>query len=66
MVASLANLRTFPFIRSRCERGALSLYGAYFDVATGELAALDAASGRFISVVTTAGRPSIGQDVAGR
>ncbi len=44
---SLANLKTFPFIRSACDQGTLSLFGAYFDVATGELSVLDRTSGNF-------------------
>jgi carbonic anhydrase len=34
---SLANLRTFPWVRSRVEAGALSLRGAWFDISLGEL-----------------------------
>jgi carbonic anhydrase len=48
--ASLANLMTFPFVRAPCESGKLILHGAYFDVASGELAALDQATGRFTVV----------------
>jgi carbonic anhydrase len=57
MLASLDNLRTFPFIRSRCERGQLTLHGAYFDVSTGELSALDPATGRFGPVTPPASSP---------
>jgi carbonic anhydrase len=49
-LASLENLRTFPFIRTRCEGGKLALHGAYFDVASGQLSALDPATGRFLPV----------------
>jgi carbonic anhydrase len=48
--ASLANLMTFPFVRNACEHGRLALHGAYFDVASGELAALDPTTGRFATV----------------
>src|SRR5262245_14643991 len=48
--ASLENLKTFPFIRARYERGALALHGAYFDVGSGELSVLDPATGRFVAV----------------
>jgi carbonic anhydrase len=48
MLASLDNLQTFPFIRARCNGGALTLHAAYFDVASGELTTLDPASGRFV------------------
>jgi carbonic anhydrase len=57
MLASLENLRTFPFIRSRCERGTLVLHGAYFDVASGELSALDGATGRFVPVTPPSASP---------
>ena len=51
LIASIENLMTFPFVRTRCEAGELALHGAYFDVATGELAALDRDSGRFAAVL---------------
>ena len=41
---SLANLRTFPWIRSREARGELGLHGAWFDIGLGELHVLDQAS----------------------
>ena len=44
---SLRNLMTFPCVRILVERGKLSLHGAYFAVATGELLVRDPASGRF-------------------
>jgi len=34
---SVANLRTFPWIAARASAGALGLYGAWFDIALGEL-----------------------------
>ena len=37
---SIANLRTFPWIRAREASGAVGLHGAWFDVALGELHAL--------------------------
>lgn len=37
---SLANLRTFPWVRAREEARALTLHGAWFDIALGELHAL--------------------------
>jgi carbonic anhydrase len=39
---SIANLRTFPWIRTREESGRLRLHGAWFDIAEGELHALTA------------------------
>jgi carbonic anhydrase len=44
---SLENLMTFPFVRSRVERGDLNLHGAYFGVAEGSLFVLDKASKEF-------------------
>lgn len=44
---SLKNLRTFPCINSLEKTGRVSLYGAYFDIATGTLSALDETSGEF-------------------
>lgn len=38
---SLANLRTFPWIRSRLQTGALSIHGGWFDIALGELHVYD-------------------------
>src|SRR5256714_884872 len=46
---SLDNLKTFPFVRAASERNALALFGAYFDVATGELSVLEQESGRFVA-----------------
>jgi carbonic anhydrase len=40
---------TFPFVRAASERNALTLFGAYFDVATGELSVLEQESGRFVA-----------------
>ena len=40
---SIANLRTFPWIASRERSGALSLHGAWFDIALGELDTLTSA-----------------------
>jgi len=43
---SLANLTTFPWIRSRVAGGRLELIGAWFDIALGELHALGAGGWR--------------------
>jgi carbonic anhydrase len=40
---------TFPFIRTRVERGELQLHGAYFGVAEGTLFVLDRAAKEFRS-----------------
>ena len=39
---SLANLRTFPWVRAREEAGSLTLAGTWFDISLGELHALGA------------------------
>ncbi|MEA3010063.1 MAG: carbonic anhydrase [Sphingomonadales bacterium] len=44
---SLANLRTFPWVREREADGRLKLNGAYFAIADGVLHLLDEASGAF-------------------
>lgn len=45
--SSLANLRSFPFIRKREEAGLLALHGLHFDLGSGELLNLDHKTGRF-------------------
>ena len=45
--SSLANLRTFPFIKTREKEGLLSLHGLHFDLATGAMLALDEKQGNF-------------------
>jgi carbonic anhydrase len=45
--ASLANLRTFPWVCEREADGRLALHGAYFSIADGVLFLLDEASGDF-------------------
>jgi carbonic anhydrase len=45
--SSLANLRTFPFIKKRVQEGLLSLHGLHFDLASGAVVALDEGSGTF-------------------
>jgi carbonic anhydrase len=47
VVNSLDNLMTFPRLRKMIERGDVSIHGAYFGVATGELSVLDRATGEF-------------------
>lgn len=42
---SLANLRTFPWVRQREQRGELGLHGAWFDIGLGELHILNFSSG---------------------
>jgi carbonic anhydrase len=47
---SLENLMTFPFVRTRVERGEMELHGAYFGVAEGSLFVLDPEAKEFHSV----------------
>lgn len=44
---SIANLRTFPWIRNRIQNGELSIHGAWFDIALGELHVFDEATGQW-------------------
>ena len=44
---TLDNLMTFPRLSKLVERGAVTLHGAYFGVAKGELSVLDRATGEF-------------------
>jgi len=44
---SIANLRTFPCVSILEQRGRMSLHGAWFDISTGELLAMDPKSGEF-------------------
>ena len=48
---SIANLRTFPFVSNLEDRGRLSLHGAWFDIAHGELWTMDPATGVFSKAV---------------
>jgi len=48
VVNTLDNLMTFPRLRKLIERGAVSLHGAYFGVAKGELSVLDKTTGQFL------------------
>jgi carbonic anhydrase len=44
---SLNNLRTFPFLQELEAKGRLGLHGAYFDIATGQLSALNESTGEY-------------------
>lgn len=44
---SLQNLRTFPFLSELENKGRIALHGAYFDIATGMLSALNETTGDF-------------------
>ena len=44
---SIKNLRTFPFVKEREEKGRLSLHGAHFDIKSGMLTVLNHSRGIF-------------------
>ena len=44
---SVSNLMTFPFIKGRVAEGELALFGAWFDISTGELWVMDTQTGDF-------------------
>lgn len=50
VIVSLENLMTFPFVRSRVERGELEIHGWYLDIAKGEMSRYDKDSDKFIKV----------------
>ena len=58
---SLANLRSFPYIVTLESRGWLTLHGAYFGVAGGELMTLDPSDGTFRQVAAEAHREALGR-----
>ena len=45
---SLQNLRSFPFVKEREEKGEVDLHGAWFDISTGELWVMDGETGDFV------------------
>jgi carbonic anhydrase len=47
---SIANLRTFPFVKDREDKGKLNLHGAYFDIARGTLQVLNHSRGEFVAL----------------
>lgn len=51
--SSLANLRTFPFIKKRVEEGLLVLHGLHFDLGSGILLRLDEDTERFVPLMET-------------
>ena len=50
ILQSIENLHSFPFVAAALAAGDLRLHGAYFGIATGELALLDRISGEFKTV----------------
>ena len=56
---SLKNLCSFPYVETLVARGWLSLHGAYFGVASGELLALDESDGQFHQLSPEAHRDAL-------
>jgi len=54
IIESLANLRTFPYVRAAEAEAELALHGAYFGVADGRLFGLEEASGEFLPLAEKA------------
>lgn len=52
IVTSLANLKTFPFVKKALESNQLELHGLYFDMQKGELSAYDDGTQEFTTVIT--------------
>lgn len=50
VVISLANLRTFPYVKDLEARGRLQLHGTHFDIASGRLSVLNPATGEFVTL----------------
>jgi carbonic anhydrase len=48
--SSIRNLRTFPFVKDLEDKGRLSLHGAHFEIATGQLSVLNQATNGFYDV----------------
>ena len=44
---SIKNLRTFPFVSEREDKGKLNLHGAHFDIKTGTLSVSSHSRGEF-------------------
>lgn len=44
---SVANLRTFPYVKDGEAKGTLAVHGAWFDIKTGELWIMDSETGEF-------------------
>jgi carbonic anhydrase len=57
VVNTLDNLMTFPRLRKLIERGSVTLHGAYFGVALGELSVLDQATGEFRPIAAPRAAP---------
>lgn len=61
IVQGIANLRSFPWIASREQRGELGLHGAYFGISHGTLLALNEKTGEFEPVSIGSHRAAFAQ-----
>jgi carbonic anhydrase len=59
IIATMGNLMTFPWIKSRVESRQIELIGAYFDVGSGSLAIYDPAARVFASLGSGGSLPSM-------
>jgi carbonic anhydrase len=59
IVATMGNLMTFPWIKSRVESRELEVIGAYFDVGSGNLAIYDPAARVFAALGSGGSLPSM-------
>jgi carbonic anhydrase len=50
VVAQIGNLRTHPSVALALAQDRLTLHGWFYDIATGQVDALDVATGRFVSL----------------
>lgn len=60
IVASLENLMTFPWVRTRFKDERLAVHGFYFDMGRGELLRYDPERGRFVMPPVNSYPPRIG------
>lgn len=58
---SLDNLRSFPCVKILEEKGRLALHGAFFDVMSGKLRALNPATGKFAAIAAEAHAAALAQ-----
>ncbi|AQX28544.1 carbonic anhydrase [Bartonella sp. JB15] len=47
---SLKNLETFPWLKARKDQGFLTVHGAWFDIANGELWSMEQETGDFVLI----------------
>jgi carbonic anhydrase len=50
VVVQIAHLRTHPSVAAAIARGEVALHGWFFDIAAGQVLALDGASGQFVQI----------------